>query len=207
MTTCEPLQQPDSPQMELPGLTLSVGVSPVSRGLMPGSNLAKTILDTSGRQCCALSTKSGQLGLLVKMLLVSPAWHSTIAVLTWRPQATMHNRLLFRLVPQTPRTGVIDAGLWPTPTVCGNYNRKGASANSGDGLATAVSRRLLPTPRASCGDMGTMMMSRRSGTERKAGHPEAQYDPANAGPLNPRWVEWLMGYPVGWTNLEGSETP
>ena len=28
--------------------------------------------------------------------------------------------------------------MWPTPTVCGNHNRKGASATSGDGLATAV---------------------------------------------------------------------
>jgi len=33
---------------------------------------------------------------------------------------------------------------WPTPTVCGNYNRKGASATSGDGLATAVQK--WPTP-------------------------------------------------------------
>jgi hypothetical protein len=22
------------------------------------------------------------------------------------------------------------------------------------------------------------------------------------GKLNPRWVEWLMGYPIGWTSLE-----
>ena len=28
--------------------------------------------------------------------------------------------------------------MWPTPTVCGNYNRKGASETSGDGLATAL---------------------------------------------------------------------
>jgi DNA (cytosine-5)-methyltransferase 1 len=27
---------------------------------------------------------------------------------------------------------------WPTPTVCGNHNRKGASATSGDGIATDV---------------------------------------------------------------------
>lgn len=27
---------------------------------------------------------------------------------------------------------------WPTPTICGNYNKKGASQNSGDGLSTAV---------------------------------------------------------------------
>jgi len=36
---------------------------------------------------------------------------------------------------------------WPTPTVCGNYNRKGASKTSGDGLATAVA--MFPTPSAS----------------------------------------------------------
>ena len=27
------------------------------------------------------------------------------------------------------------------------------------------------------------------------------------GALNPTWVEWLMGYPLGWTALEDSETP
>jgi hypothetical protein len=37
---------------------------------------------------------------------------------------------------------------WPTPTVTGNHNRAGASAKSGDGLATAVMKRLWPTPLA-----------------------------------------------------------
>jgi DNA (cytosine-5)-methyltransferase 1 len=27
------------------------------------------------------------------------------------------------------------------------------------------------------------------------------------GSLNPQWVEWLMGYPVGWTDLKDSATP
>tara|TARA_R100000315_G_C5196838_1_gene115331 strand:- start:102 stop:917 length:816 start_codon:yes stop_codon:yes gene_type:complete len=26
------------------------------------------------------------------------------------------------------------------------------------------------------------------------------------GTLNPNWVEWLMGYPIGWTDLKDSET-
>jgi hypothetical protein len=29
----------------------------------------------------------------------------------------------------------------------------------------------------------------------------------NGGKLNPTWVEWLMGFPPGWTDLEDSETP
>lgn len=51
--------------------------------------------------------------------------------------------------------------MWATRTVNGNYNRKGASATSGDGLQTQV-----------------------------------------GGPLNPAWVEWLMGFPPEWTALD-----
>ena len=29
----------------------------------------------------------------------------------------------------------------------------------------------------------------------------------NGGQLNPTWVEWLMGFPLGWTDLNASETP
>lgn len=35
---------------------------------------------------------------------------------------------------------------WPTPTVCGNHNRAGASPSSGDGLSTAA--KMWPTPTA-----------------------------------------------------------
>ena len=38
--------------------------------------------------------------------------------------------------------------MWATPNVCGNYNRKGASATSGDGLATQAKERMWPTPKA-----------------------------------------------------------
>jgi hypothetical protein len=29
---------------------------------------------------------------------------------------------------------------------------------------------------------------------------------ASGGSLNPQWVEWLMGFPLGWTDLEDLET-
>lgn len=85
---------------------------------------------------------------------------------------------------------------WPTPTVCGNYNRKGASATSGDGLATAV--RMWPTP--TCQD------AKNNGAPSQM---ERNTKPLNAeigGPLNPTWVEWLMGWPLGWTDLKPLET-
>jgi hypothetical protein len=28
----------------------------------------------------------------------------------------------------------------------------------------------------------------------------------SGGSLNPQWVEWLMGFPLGWTDLEDLET-
>ena len=31
-------------------------------------------------------------------------------------------------------------------------------------------------------------------------------EPGNAGNLNPDWVEWLMGWPVGWTHLDSLDS-
>lgn len=27
------------------------------------------------------------------------------------------------------------------------------------------------------------------------------------GPINPEWTEWLMGFPIGWSEIKRSETP
>ena len=91
--------------------------------------------------------------------------------------------------------------MWPTPTVCGNYNRKGASKTSGDGLATAV--RMWPTPCASDnrdrGNASTPAISRRIAKGKQVMLSMAVSQ--ESGRLNPMWVEWLMGWPVGMTDL------
>ena len=82
---------------------------------------------------------------------------------------------------------------WPTPTVCGNYNRKGASPTSGDGLATAVLKCATPTAspwRSGKASKETMERNSRPLSEQIGGS------------LNPTWVEWLMGWPLGWTDLK-----
>ena len=86
--------------------------------------------------------------------------------------------------------------MWPTPTVCGNYNRKGASSTSGDGLATAVKN--WPTP--------TVQDSKNNGAPSQM---ERNTKPLNAevgGSLSPNWTEWLMGWPIGWTDCDASAT-
>ena len=87
--------------------------------------------------------------------------------------------------------------LWPTPTVCGNYNRKGASPTSGDGLATAVLKVATPTARDwKSGKASQATMDRNS-------RPLSEQI---GGSLNPTWVEWLIGWPLEWTDLKPLET-
>ena len=87
------------------------------------------------------------------------------------------------------------AKLWPTPTVNGNYNKKGLSKTSGDGLATAVAK-MWPTPTArNCVS--------NSPSELQRNEPSLSVQAAGVGgKLNPRWVEWLMGWPIGWVSLD-----
>lgn len=76
--------------------------------------------------------------------------------------------------------------LWPTPTVSGNNNRAGLTEKSGDGLATSVRRYSTPNTRGIDGGSRSRKAAKLNGTF----------------VLNPDWVEWLMGWPMGWTSLE-----
>ena len=136
----------------------------------------------------------------------------------------------------------IEKGLWPTPTIHGNYNRKGVSQNSGDGLETAVKKELWPTPTAMTGGTGVAPSHENGGhgwnigaavNDSLSDNPKRQWPtptasdhkgsgPTNirkdgkdrkkdrldyaveqkSGTLNPTWVEWLMGVPTGWTELD-----
>jgi hypothetical protein len=65
-------------------------------------------------------------------------------------------------------------------------------------LEREVARTMWPTPQSRDfkGPSGRSM----KGTELDL--PMAAKSEGQAGALNPEWVEWLMGFPVGWTNLE-----
>lgn len=89
--------------------------------------------------------------------------------------------------------------LWPTPTASLGNNaglvtpRKG---REGGTLVEAVSARMWPTPAARDwrSDQGKKTNLEQYGTK---GMPLPR---AVGGTLNPTWVEWLQGFPIGWTD-------
>ena len=112
---------------------------------------------------------------------------------TWPRSGMTANGQCWELPTLGRRINETGSGLWPTPTVCGNYNKAGLSPKSGDGLATAVLKCATPTAR-----------DWRSGKASQATHDRNSRPLSEqiGGSLNPTWVEWLMGWPLGWTDLK-----
>lgn len=107
------------------------------------------------------------------------------------PEASNTKAIALRSAGRSPRNFLAPL---PTPRPCTGLRSSGMNR-------TEIQRVLQkwPTPRASD--------SRRPGMSRaRADKPDSL--PAQlGGPLNPPWIEWLMGFPIGWTDCEGSATP
>ena len=150
-------------------LSLFPADTPASHSVLPGSAEAQKMTATSGRKCAELLAKQDRLGSLLKTCLGTSAWASTKCCMTWKPKATPRGRLLFRLVPQTPRTKGTASGFWPTPQA-----RDHMPAHKPEYIAA----------------------------KKAQGHGMANRNDVLGGVPNPTWLEWLMGYPPGWTAPE-----
>lgn len=223
-------------------LMLFAGDTHANPLVSPGTEKARKMTVTSGRNLVGSWTRLGPLGSLEKMLLATSIWASTTCFLTWKEKVTPQGRLLFQLAPSTPRTDETECGLWLTPTAVmtveapekmkararkNGYrngtsigslasqvkyapkiwqtpvaddavNRVAGKVNSRGEPKLSAQAKMWPTPHANCGTGAGQ-------SDGKQGAPNIQT--AVGGQLNPRWVEWLMGYPDGWTDLEDSETP
>jgi len=108
--------------------------------------------------------------------------------------------------------------MWPTPRAA---DHKGAVSPLAAGkavargwtpnlpeMATASAAGLWPTPTASMfKGSSPASLTRKDGRDRSNDRLDHAVMASDGGQLNPTWVEWLMGFPSGWTDLSPSETP
>ena len=92
---------------------------------------------------------------------------------------------------------------WPTPTVDSATTRSSRYAQGGMPLTMAV--QIWPTPTQRIWKGGGQAMTRPDGKSRMDMLDWA-VEHQSGGRLSPMWVEWLMGFPLGWTDLKPSET-
>jgi hypothetical protein len=97
---------------------------------------------------------------------------------------------------------VVGQRMWPTPTASDGKGGPGGTRGGGNNLRTEVT--LWPTPCASDdrdrGNLSTPAIQRRKKIGKQLGLSMVVSE--TSGNLNPQWVEWLMGFPAGWTDLE-----
>ena len=133
---------------------------------------------------------------------------------TWPRWGTMRNGECSAHTTPAHLTSAIGSGLWQTPVADDAHPRAAGKWNS-RGEPKLSAQVLYPTPAAQ--HYGTTNNGKRGdgSTYRTAGKPSLATVarkslwpdgvPRNGGQLNPAWVAWLMGWPIGWTDLKPLE--
>jgi len=119
---------------------------------------------------------------------------------TWPKQGMMRDGRCWVQTMWEQGTGERGCGYWPTPSTMDHIDRKGmrpsrAVTNRKTGY---LSEMIWPTPNASI-DTGKPLPQRKPNP---SGGQKPPLVNKIGGQLNPDWVEWLMGWPIGWSSLE-----
>lgn len=203
----------------------SPAASPVSPSPPLESGGVLRMNATCGRKCAALLPNCGPVGCLGKMLLASSIWGSTKRSLTWQKRDTLFSHSYFRLAASAhgmSASELLSSRLmFPTPLASDKGTVKDAQSLdvylSDNGIFRKKNKSgaiwSLPlsaavfylTPVASDGFRSTLKPSAYD-PKKKNGNLAAQVifqeNPlSDKAALNPDWVEWLMGFPKGWTEL------
>lgn len=111
---------------------------------------------------------------------------------SWRTHRTLFEEVLPESSVTLPLSGMMRDGVVYQPW---SLERLTEEIDSGS---------LLPTPTAT--QYGTTNNGKRSDgtTFATAGTPSLST--LAGGPLSPSWIEWLMGWPIGWTDCDALET-
>lgn len=197
MTTSAPSPPNDSPQMEL-GLMFCAADSLVRTSAQPEPARAlrvnapaygvNMLASFASFDPASSSWKTSQLSLVADLETYSE---------TWPRSGTMRGGIAFQLPPLAPLTRETASGLLPTPEAS---NTKALAMRSAGRSPRNFLKPLPPSIWA------TPTAHPRTHTPRKVHHGQ-QLANQVGGSLNPMWIEWLMGFPLGWTACMVSAMP
>lgn len=162
---------------------------------------ASKLPESEADLCGKCSGQSTQLNLPLFSSKIRPVFAprggKKLQQLWWREDTAGETESLPRLMSVLPIKENDGGSLLPTLTVSGNWNRKGASKTSGDGLATAMKR--LPTRLAS-DFRGPCSAEYYQISMQKRSRPLRDTLPHTLGyRLTPAFAEWWIGWPINWT--------
>ena len=192
--------------MESDLFTSSPEGSPASLGPSPGSDGASRMTAISGRKCFESwprRDRDGSLGRMSQALLTWK-WASTECYLTWGARATRSGYSIFRLAPSMPRTDANGSGLWLTHPVSSGAQTAGnptPGQTGGTTLEGAARRNIWATPRASKAMNHGKAHHKQEDCRLEDQAAGTAPKPSTGGALAPEFVEWLQGFPLGWTEL------
>jgi len=127
---------------------------------------------------------------------------------TWPKWGILRNGEAFQAVrPLISRIKESECSLLPTPTDAskgGGTSRSGDRINETPTLQGMARKGMMPTPNTMDHLPGQANLEAR---KQKGGCSNLKDRLPIGGLLNPQFVEAIMGFPVGWTDLDASETP
>jgi hypothetical protein len=112
----------------------------------------------------------------------------------------------YQLPPLVRLTDATESGLWQTPVSDDAIERTVGKFNSRGEPKLSAEVKLWPTPTAITDSGGAALCKWGGSGSREKLRTMVTPDELN-GQLNPEFVEWLMGFPLGWTVCEPSATP
>lgn len=89
---------------------------------------------------------------------------------------------------------------FPTPVADDAVERQAGKVNSREEPKLSAQVKRFPTPRTPSATGGGTGLDGGAGARSML--TDAERGEFTGGSLNPTWVEWLMGWPLGWTSME-----
>ena len=210
---------------EYPQLTLFAEDTHVSRSVTPANETAQTTHGTSGHDSStpfAYLDPDSHCWRTCQGTLVSDLDRYSQ---TWPRSGMTHNGIAYQRQPSAPRTSATEYSLslhhkplewtptatanqmapsmqqrnpglrlWPTPMTTDRV----PSENWQGGMTLSHAARMWPTPTAQDAKNSSLPPSQQT----RDSIPGQLVREGMSGSLNPTWVEWLMGFPTGWTDFE-----